>query len=93
MYSCAFDNYIEFLSSDNEIVNSKPLQSVSESSKSYNKEDKLLKIEDHELLSKLQPYILSNRLLSAAQLVGDHYKDQFPSMQLKDWIDLVKSIC
>lgn len=92
MYSCALDNYIEFLSSNKEIVNNKPLQSLNVSSKSLNKEDKLLKIEDKELLSKLQPYILSNKLLSAAQLVGDHYKDQFPSMQLKDWINLVKNI-
>ena len=30
----------------------------------------------------------SNRILSAAQIVGEHYENQYPKMELKDWIKL-----
>lgn len=92
MYSCAFDNYIEFLDVNLQSSNCINNSSVEEDLSKYKKEDKLTEIEDIELLSKLEPYLSSNRMLSAAQLVGDYYKDQFPDMQLKDWINLVKKI-
>ncbi|AQW93068.1 hypothetical protein [Elizabethkingia anophelis] len=92
MYSYAFDNYIDFLDVSIQSSISRNTLTVQEESSKYNNEGKLTEIVDVELLSTLEPYLSSNRILSAAQLVGDYYMDQFPKMQLKDWINLVKKI-
>ena len=52
---------------------------------------KLIKITNEHLINEIQPYLQSNRILSAAQIVGKFYSDQFPLMDLKDWISLVKT--
>ncbi len=56
------------------------------------KNGRLLKVTNIELLKKIEPYLKSNRILSAAQLVGEHYQNQYPKMKLTDWIDLVRNI-
>lgn len=92
MYSCAFDNYIEFTNNlmSNENVNSQHI--VNDIKEEYCKNEKLLKITDLELLKQIEPSILSNRLLSAAQIVGNYYQNQYPKMELSDWIALVRNI-
>ena len=90
MYSCAFDNYIEFVSEGQ-----KPPYNQNDSSKiNLVKEsasnDKLLCITDDVLLQKIDPYIKSNRILTAAQLIGEYYDGQYSSMKLKDWIELAR---
>ncbi len=91
MYSSAFDNYINFVSS---LYNSsKEVMNVAaENNEVYCKKGKLLKITNLGLIKQLEPYIETNRLLSAAQIVGNYYKDQYPKMELSDWINLVRKI-
>jgi hypothetical protein len=92
MYSCAFDNYINFI---NFLGNYEPQEinnKVVETEESYSKNGKLMKISNLDLLYQLEPYIKSNRLLSAAQIVGSYYKDQYPEMELSDWINIVRNI-
>lgn len=91
MYSCAFDNYIEFIQS-NSIENENNNSNINEPSNEYLLKGKLHKITDKDLLQKIEPYILSNRILSAAQIIGEYYKDQYIDMELKDWIKLVNNI-
>lgn len=92
MYSCAFDNYINFL----EHLNKNNLEAdqnyIKENNDVYNKEGKLLKIENINILNKINPYLKSNRILSAAQIVGNHYQNEYPKMELSDWIKLIKNI-
>jgi hypothetical protein len=92
MYSCAFDNYISFINnlSIYEVVDEH--NKVSDVKEEYCKGGKLLKITNLELLRQIEPYILSNRLLSAAQIVGNYYQNQYPQMELSDWINLVRGI-
>jgi hypothetical protein len=91
MYSSAFDNYINFVNglynSSKEVINE-----AAENNEVYSKKGKLLKITNLDLLKQLEPYIETNRLLSAAQIVGNYYKDQYPKMELSDWINLVRKI-
>jgi len=92
MYSCAFDNYISFikkLSEDEEIENQ---SKVSDFKEEFCKNGKLLKIIDLDLIKDIEPYIISNRLLSAAQIVGNYYQNQYPKMELTDWITLVRNL-
>ena len=51
-----------------------------------------LEINNLDVYNKIKPYIDTNRLLSAAQIVGNYYKDQYPKMELSDWINLVRKI-
>jgi hypothetical protein len=53
---------------------------------------KLLKINNLELLTEIDPFLKSGRLLSAAQIVGKYYDNKYPAMQLTDWISLVRNI-
>lgn len=92
MYSCAFDNYISFikkLSKNEELENH---SKVADFKEEYSKDGKLLKITDLDLINQIEPYIISNRLLSAAQIVGNYYQGQYPQMELTDWITLVRRI-
>lgn len=83
MYSCAFDNYIEFVSEGQR----HPFNQNDSAKISFVKEsasnDKLLCITDDALLQKIDPYIKSNRILTAAQLIGDYYDGQY-------WIELAR---
>ena len=92
MYSCAFDNYISFINnlSIHKVVDVH--NEVSDVKEEYCKGGKLLKIIDIDLLNQIQPLIASNRLLSAAQIVGKYYENQYLNMELSDWIDLVRKI-
>jgi len=54
--------------------------------------DKLLKITDNILIEQLKPLIESNHTLQAMKVAADYYKEQFPSMKLKDWSVLIKNI-
>jgi hypothetical protein len=92
MYSCAFDNYINFISSleDNESKRIRNL--VIENEGEYSTNGKLLTINNLDLIKKLEPYIMTNRILSAAQIVGNYYLDEFPKMELSDWINLIRKI-
>jgi hypothetical protein len=92
MYSCAFDNYISFikkLSENEELENQSKVSDIKEE---YYKNGKLLKITDLDLIKEIEPYIKSNRLLSAAQIVGNYYQNKYPKMELTDWITLVRNI-
>lgn len=92
MYSCAFDNYIDFINvhikSESHEISKKEFENEEE----HSKNGKLLKITNSDLLSQLKPYVNSNRLLSAAQIVGNHFQSQYPKMELSDWIKLVREI-
>lgn len=92
MYSCAFDNYISFINnlSIHKVVDVH--NKVNEIKEEFCKDGKLLKITNSELLKQIEPYIASNRLLSAAQIVGKYYEHKYPEMELIDWINLVRSI-
>ena len=92
MYSCAFDNYISFINnlSIHKVVDVH--NEVSDVKEEYCKGGKLLKITDIDLLNQIQPLIASNRLLSAAQIVGKYYENQYLNMELSDWISLVRKI-
>lgn len=92
MYSCAFDNYISFINnlSIDKVVDVH--NKVSDVKEEYCKGGKLLKITDIDLLNKIKPLIASNRLLSAAQIVGKYYENQYLNMELSDWINLVRKI-
>lgn len=92
MYSCAFDNYISFIKNFSDYEVTEKISVVNDVKEEYIKDGKLLKITDLELINKIEPYINSNRLLSAAQIVGVYYQNQYPKMELVDWIKLVKSI-
>lgn len=92
MYSCAFDNYISFISNlnINKVVDVN--NEVSDFKEEYCKAGKLLKITDTDLLNQIQPLIDTNRLLSAAQIVGKYYENQYKNMELSDWINLVRNL-
>ena len=92
MYSCAFDNYISFINSLSiyEVVDVH--NEFSDVKEEYCKGGKLLKITDIDLINQIQPLIDSNRLLSAAQIVGKYYENQYLNMELSDWINLVRKI-
>lgn len=92
MYSCAFDNYINFINNLSIYKVVDVHNNVSDVTEEYYKDGKLLKITNLELLRQIEPYILSNRLLSAAQIVGNYYQNQYPQMELSDWINLVRGI-
>jgi hypothetical protein len=89
MYSSAFDNYINFVNglynSSKEVINE-----AAENNEVYSKKGKLLKITNLDLLKQLEPYIETNRLLSAAQIVGNYYKDQYkflePHHLFRKWV-------
>jgi len=92
MYSCAFENYISFINnlSDHKVVDTH--NEVCDIKEEYCKGGKLLKINDIDLLNQIQPLIDTNRLLSAAQIVGKYYENQYLNMELSDWINLVRKI-
>lgn len=92
MYSSAFDNYINFIN-DLETNEQKEIKDrVNDNAVEYSKNGKLLKITNLDLLNQIEPFIKTNRLLSAAQIVGNYYKDQYLNMELSDWINLVRTI-
>ena len=97
MYSCALNNYILYANhlANNTSVKLKPVikhevkvKKVGEKSKSL----KLTKITDPDLLNRIKPHIFSNRLLSAAQIVGQFYQNDYPKMTLSDWLTILKDI-
>ena len=92
MYSCAFDNYIEFITNLNKNEVENVQSEVNDVKENYCINGKLLKVYDLKLINQIQPYILSNRLLSAAQILGNYYQNQYPNMELSDWINLVRSM-
>lgn len=92
MYSCAFDNYISFIKKLSENEELENQNKVSDFKEEYCKNGKLLKITNLDLIKEIEPYIMSHRLLSAAQIVGNYYQNQYPKMELTDWINLVRSI-
>lgn len=87
MYSYAFEIYIDFLKV-NSLKNTNN-DSIINSPASNLPTEKLVQITDLDLLQKIEPYLKSNRILTAAQIVGEYYKNQYLKMELKDWIKLV----
>lgn len=87
MYSYAFEIYIDFLKV-NSLKNTNN-DSIINSPASNLPTEKLVQITDLDLLQKIEPYLKSNRILTAAQIVGEYYKNQYVKMELKDWIKLV----
>ena len=92
MYSCAFNNYINFINDLDSYESQETNNRVNEDEEVYSKNGKLLKITNLDLLNQIEPFIETNRLLSAAQIVGYYYKDQYLKMELSDWINLVRKI-
>jgi hypothetical protein len=91
IYSCAFDNYIAFIKHLNINLSEDNQNYLNEKADVYNVEGKLSMIEDTVILNQINPYLKSNRILSAAQIVGNHYQYQYPKMELSDWIKLIKN--
>jgi hypothetical protein len=92
MYSCAFDNYISFIKNLSDNIELKNQNKVPVFKEEYCRDGKLLKINDLDLINQIEPYLKSNRLLSAAQIVGNYYQHQYPKMELTDWITLIRSV-
>jgi hypothetical protein len=92
MYSCAFDNYVSFIGKNASFEKQENDNAMQEMHEKYDINGKLLKIIDLDLISQIESLIQSNRLLSAAQVVGNYYKNQYPNMELSDWINLVRNI-
>ncbi|MES2799819.1 MAG: hypothetical protein V4638_07370 [Bacteroidota bacterium] len=92
MYSCAFDSYLSFIRNNAIFEIQESNNSLQDMPELYIADGKLLKINDLKLLKEIKSLIESNRLLSAAQIVGDFYKNQYPNMELSDWINLVRKI-
>jgi hypothetical protein len=92
MYSCAFNNYIDFIKYMNGNSEFEKVKIISDIEEDYCIGGKLKRINDSNLLKEIEPYIKSNRLLSAAQIVGNYYKNKYPQMELSDWINLVRNI-
>lgn len=90
MYSCAFDNYIEFVTSNKQYNTRKEFTTVHEPILEKKTKNKLSEIDDLYVLAMVRSDLDSNRILSAAQKIGQYYQDQYPSMELKDWIELAK---
>lgn len=92
MYSCAIDNYIQYA----EKVAGNPIYILNSKSKSVvskpNVSGKISKIIEEDLLNEIKPHIMSNRLLSAAQIVIKYYKEKYPKMELRDWLRILKEI-
>lgn len=82
-------NLVQEKDNNNENIN---IYEVSEIEQDIFKDGKLLKINNVQLLNEINPYLKSSRLLSAAQIVGKYYNNKYPSMELTDWINLVRSI-
>lgn len=87
MYSYAFEIYIDFLKV-NSLKNTNN-DSIINSPASNLPTEKLVQITDLDLLQKIEPYLKSNRILTAAQIVGEYYENQYPKMEFKDWIKLI----
>ena len=56
------------------------------------KNNKLEEITDQKLINQLLPLIKENRTLKAMQLAADFYKNEYPTMGLKDWQKLIKKL-
>lgn len=54
--------------------------------------EKLLKITDPVLIERLKPLIASNHTLEAIKIVEQLYRDKYPNMRLKDWVQLIRNI-
>lgn len=96
MYSCAFDNLVSYakkieLQKFTVIGIDKSLSSVSSDNNDII-EGKINSIVDAYLLSEIKPHILSNRMLTAAQIVGKYYQNKYPKMKLSDWLTILKNI-
>ena len=90
MYSCAMTKYIQFQS--DRIAEGAPTRNTEHIKVKPPVSNKLLKIDDLELLATIRPMIESNRMLMAVQEVGNHYSGEYLDMTLPDWMNLVKSI-
>ena len=92
MYSCAIDNYIQYA----EKVAGNPIKILDSKSNPVaskpNINGKVSKIIEEDLLNEIKPHIISNRLLSAAQIVIKYYQGKYPKMELKDWLRILKEI-
>ncbi len=96
MYSCAFDNLVSYaqklqLQKNADLGIDKSLSNKA-SVTNYTIDGKIKHIVDADLLSELKPHILSNRMLTAAQIVGRYYQDKYPRMKLSDWLIILKNI-
>jgi hypothetical protein len=89
LYIKAIHNYIDFVKFNN---HNEPQIKNSPIENQQKVNGKLHKINDQELLFKIEPLVRLNKFLEAAQIVGNHYYFQYPDMELFDWIDLVKRI-
>lgn len=92
MYSCALENYIDFIKNGINYEELEKIKIVNDFQEEYSTDGKLKKINNSNILNEIDPYIKSNRLLSAAQIVGNYYQDKYPKMELSDWISLVRNI-
>lgn len=92
MYSCAFDNYISFTHSHKDYKVKEDYVEVSDFKIELTQNVKLLKILDNDLINEIKPYLSSNRILSAVQIVGKYYEGQYPNMELAEWFALVENI-
>jgi hypothetical protein len=54
--------------------------------------DKLLEINDKQLLAVIKPLLKKNRVLEAVEICTKHYGRQYKNMNFKDWFKLVNDI-
>jgi hypothetical protein len=96
MYSCAIDNYIEFVKYskiDNSITNKNPNKEFKAPKNLQAKQQgKLNQITDQKLIDQLRPHLMSNRMLTATQIVTDYYANNYPNMKISDWLKLLEKL-
>ncbi len=92
MYSCALDNYILYVKNlkDNTYRNTDSNNKLI--TPEANIRSQFSKIIDYDILIEIKPHIISNRLLSAAQIVVKNYQDKYPNLGLSDWLKILKDI-
>jgi hypothetical protein len=85
-------NLIEFFNQvDTLFVHSNSTKST-EDKKQFAFNEKLSEITDRNLIEQLKPLIETRHILQALNIVANFYKNQFPTMTLRDWSDVIKKI-
>ena len=85
-----FENIDSFFVSEKDIGNDLKTATLIQN----NTDEKLYKITDMELLTKLKPLLSggTRHTLEAIQIAQKFYQDRYPNMTYKDWSNLVKSL-
>jgi hypothetical protein len=68
------------------------VQSRQSSNDTSAKSDRITSITDPVLIGKITPALRANRLLEAISICMDYYAEQYPTMKLKEWSQMVREL-